>query len=97
MINENYIIKEGCMTIIGYDLFDKLRNFFSLEIIGYSCAYDSLYLFCDYSKEQIIEIKKFFYDNYPCSKIIEPKEFGFEIFFTMNVKIDYNLFSLSLN
>lgn len=91
-----YTADDNGITIPGDWLFKSLRDLFSLEIVTYTYTDKCICLYCDYPKEIIIGTKKFFYDNYPYTKVVELTDFGIKIHFGIKVQIHYKPVNLLL-
>lgn len=69
-------------------LFKKIREM-GCELTTYHYSDNSIELFGEYPKDKITEIKKFFHDNYPCVRKIEPRKMGIKIFFLCKITLMY--------
>lgn len=93
MISEERIV-EG-IKIWKYDnsgvhirmvwLFDQLKEIFDFDVFLYDARDNNLVVTGNYPKERGIEIKKFFYDNYPIIETISLHKFGINIKFKTKV------------
>ena len=77
------------MEIYGSWLFGKLREI-GCDICTYSYNDNEINLWGAYPRSKIIEIKRFFYDNYPYTSIVEPRTCGLRILFKTKVLFYYS-------
>ena len=85
-----YSLWNNCMELYGGFLFGKLREF-GCEIATYSYDENRIDLYGAYPKHKIIEIKKFFHDNYPYTAVIEPRTYGLRIYFKIKVTFAFSI------
>lgn len=84
-----YKIVDEDIEIRGQWLFDKMLKF-GWNIISYFTKNDELHLYGVYSDNRIIEIKKFFYDNYPYVLSVSPQNAEVYIYFSTKVNFILN-------
>ena len=86
---------ENGLEIDGGWLFRKLLSHHNWEIISYA-GYDyHIDLHGNYPKGKIIELKKFFYDTYPCVSLVEPRSYSLRIHFKTIINFTYNSLNTS--
>jgi len=81
-----YTIDDGCLEVSPKWLFSKL-SVMGCDISTYSYNENKIDIYGEYPKSKFIEIKKFFYDNYPFVSIIEPRKYGIRVHFKVETKI----------
>ncbi len=85
-----YSLWDNSMELSGGFLFEKLRDF-GCEIQTYSYNENKVDLYGTYPKSKFVEIKKFFYDNYPYTAVIEPRTYGIRIHFKIKVTFAFSI------
>ena len=84
-----YTVYDWGMELSGKWLFNRLGEL-GCDICTYSYNDDKLDLYGEYPKDTFIGIKKFFYDNYPYSSLVEPRKYGIRIHFKTKISFNYN-------
>ena len=59
------------------------------DLNSYQYGENNIELFGNYPKDKIISIKKFFHDNYPCIRTVEPRKMGIKIYFLCKITLMY--------
>jgi hypothetical protein len=85
-----YAVWDGCMEVTGAFLFKKMQEF-GWEVYSYSYNDNYIDLYGGYPRSKVVAIKKFFYDNYPFTYLIEPRKYGLRIYFKIKVNLVTNL------
>lgn len=84
-----YTMDDYGLEIQGSWLFKKTIKF-NWEICYFTFKDNYIDLFGGYPKDKYIEIKKFFYDNYPTVQSVEPRKNGVRIYFNTNIRLVHN-------
>jgi hypothetical protein len=84
-----FVENNGRIEISIFWLEDKM-NEFGFQIDTFSYLPYAINLYGAYPKLQSVDIKKFFYDNYPYVILVETKRYGFRINFSKKVRVVYN-------
>jgi len=77
---------DNILTIKSDWIYNKLINDFDFEVSIYSNTDRYVSLNGYYIKNKTMEIKKFFFDNYPFIEKVTPMKYGIDIFFKCRIK-----------
>ena len=68
-------------------LYEEMKEKFDWGFVTYCHNRNTIDLFGNFPKTKVIEIKKFFYDNYPLVTLVIPRRNGIKVYFNIKVTL----------
>lgn len=91
-----YSIDDRYIEIYGRFIFKKMRQL-GWEVCTYSYNGNYIDLYGGYPKNKFIQMKKFFYDEYPFVIEVQPRVYGIRIYFSDKVVVIYSSLNTAEN
>jgi len=85
------VYKYGSYLSIGHTFLFCALNKIGFEVMCFDTKDNLLYLNGYYPKENTSNIKKFFFDTYPCVANIIPGKTGLKVYFKTEIEINQNI------